>query len=289
MSAIHKELKEVTALIRSGDKVAISGSLEMAPMALVREVIRAGVKGLHLVCSGSVGLNADLLVGSGAVETIELSHVMLGESGLAPRFRRLAEQGALRILDHTCPGMASAFTAGAMGIPFIPVQGMLGTDYLRVREDFKLIADPYEPEQQTVVVPAITPDVTLFHAFQADKAGNVIASRYQNIMQMVQASQISIATVEEVVEVGELDESKGVKIPAAFLTAAVHAPYAAHPSSSPGYYGVDRPVFKYYATQAKTPDGFEQYVFQHVLSYENHQEYVKHHVAEKERAVWGIA
>lgn len=289
MSVIHKQLEEAAALIRSGDQVAISGSLEMAPMALIREVIRTGVKGLHLICSGSVGLNADLLLGSGAVDTIELSHVMLGESGLAPRFRRLAEQGAVRVLDHTCPGMASAFAAGAMGIPFIPVQGMLGTDYLRVREDFKLIPDPYSPEQQIVVVPAIKPDVTLFHAFQADTAGNVIASRYQNIMQLVQASRISVATVEEVVEVGQLDESKGVKIPAAFLTAVVHAPYGAHPSSCPDYYGGDRSVYKRYAQQAKTQDGFEQYLLQHVLSYENHQAYVQHHVAVKERAAWGIA
>ncbi|GFN31431.1 CoA transferase subunit A [Paenibacillus xylaniclasticus] len=289
MSSIHKELKEAAALVRSGYQVAISGSMEMAPMALIRELIRADLTGLRLLCSGSVGLNADLLVGRGVVQSIELSHMMLGESGLAPRFRRLTEQGALRVLDHTCPGIASALTAGAMGIPFIPVQGMLGTDYLKVRDDFKLIADPYEPEQQIVVVPAITPDVTLFHAFQADTAGNVIASRYQNIMQLVQASRINIVTVEEVVEARQLDESKGVKIPAALLTAVVHAPYGAHPSACPDYYDVDRSAFQRYAQQARTQEGFEQYVQEQVLAYESHTEYVRHHVSEKERAVWGIA
>lgn len=279
------KLEEAIALIRHGDKVAISGSVDMAPMALVRELIRAEVKGLHLVCSGSVGLNADMLVGSGAVDTIELSHVMLGESGLAPRFRRLAEQGAIRTLDHTCPGMSAAISAGAMGIPFIPVRGLLGTDYLQVRDDFKVIADPFEPGQEIVVVPAITPDVCIFHAYQADEEGNVIVSRSQNIKQLVQASLINIATVEETVTTDRLDDSLGARIPSAFLTAVVTAPYGAHPSGCPTYYEADRTALAHYANEAKTKETFDRYLSRHMLAYTDHRDYVRQYMTAKENAL----
>ena len=70
----------------------------------------------------------------------------------------------------------AALQAGVMNVPFVPVRGLLGTDYMRVRPDFKEIANPYDPRERIALVPAIAPDVAVFHGWQGDRFGNVVAN-----------------------------------------------------------------------------------------------------------------
>jgi len=79
--------------------VALAGNVDMSPLALVRELIRQGRRGLRLVLVPSGGLGADLLIGAGAVETAEFGSLHLGEYGVAPAFKRLAEGGRFPPLD----------------------------------------------------------------------------------------------------------------------------------------------------------------------------------------------
>lgn len=267
------ELPEAAALIHHGDTVAISGSMEMSPMALLRELIRSGASGLHLLCSGSAAINADLLIGAGCVETVEASQIILGEFGFAPHYRRAVEEGRLQVREHACPAMAAAIQAGAMGLPFIPVPGLLGTDYLQVRDDFRLIRNPYRPEEEVVVVPAIRPDVCIFHAYQADTQGNVVASRLQNNRLLAQASRHVIVTVEEVVAPGELDREKGTFIPTLYIHTVVEAPFGAYPTSCPGFYPADEAHMQTYLKAAGHPNEFEKYLQQYVFSYTRHEDY----------------
>ncbi len=76
-------------------------SVNMNPMGLVREVLRAPKKGLHVLASPVGGLAADLLVGAGAVHALEFAQVSLWEFGMAPNFRRAAEEGSIKLLEHT--------------------------------------------------------------------------------------------------------------------------------------------------------------------------------------------
>lgn len=161
-----------------------------------------------------------------------------------------------------------------MGVPFLPVRGLLGTDYLRVRPDFKVISNPYNADEQIVVVPAIRPDVAVFHAYQADTLGNVVASKIQNNRMLAQASKVAIATVEEIVAPEDLDRSRGVFIPSMFITAVVHAPMGAHPTRCPGYYPVDVAHMKLYAEMSKSPERFAEYLNEFVLGTENESEYL---------------
>jgi len=161
-----------------------------------------------------------------------------------------------------------------MNIPFIPVRGLYGSDYLKVRPDYKVIANPYDPREELVIVPAIRPDVALLHGFRADREGNVLVGWGDNKL-LAQASHRVIVTVEEVVE-GELVEvprGKAQLIPAVFITAVVPAPFGAHPTACPGFYPLDREHLREYAEAARSEEGFRQYLDRYIFGVADHQGY----------------
>lgn len=95
-------LRDAAQYVRSGMKVGIGGGPVMiTPIAVIREVLRQGARDLHLVASSTGGFGIDLLIGAGAVASVEFAQIVLNEFGAAPNFRRYAEQGRIRCLDHT--------------------------------------------------------------------------------------------------------------------------------------------------------------------------------------------
>src|SRR4030042_425166 len=50
---------------------------------------------------------------------------------VGPRWRRAVERGEIEWEDYSNFSMVARFTAGAMGIPFMPVRSLLGSDVLR--------------------------------------------------------------------------------------------------------------------------------------------------------------
>jgi glutaconate CoA-transferase subunit A len=95
-------LADAIAIIRDGDVVGVGGGpLYAAPMALIREIIRAGRRDLTMVLSPRSGLAADLLLGAECARVIEFAQVTLDEYGMPPNFRRLAQAGAIECREHT--------------------------------------------------------------------------------------------------------------------------------------------------------------------------------------------
>ena len=63
------------------------------PMALVREIIRQGKRFDTLYAAPSASLAADLLIGAALVDRVVLGYIGFEHMGLAPAFRRAAEEG----------------------------------------------------------------------------------------------------------------------------------------------------------------------------------------------------
>jgi glutaconate CoA-transferase, subunit A len=93
-------LPEAASLVREGDRLVLSGSMDFSPMALVREIVKQGTGNLHLISSASAAVNADLLIGAGAVASVEFPQIAFGEYGLAPHFRQAVESGRIEYRDH---------------------------------------------------------------------------------------------------------------------------------------------------------------------------------------------
>src|SRR5438105_15271682 len=98
-------LAALATAVPDGAKLAIPAHYAGPAMAATRELVRRGARGLHLVCVPQSGLQADLLIGAGAVRAIETSAVTLGEFGLAPRFTAAVRAGGVRVLDATWPAI----------------------------------------------------------------------------------------------------------------------------------------------------------------------------------------
>jgi glutaconate CoA-transferase, subunit A len=122
--------------------LVFSGSMDFSPMALIREIVKQGTGNLHLISSASAAVNADLLIGAGAVDSVEFPQIAFGEYGLAPHFRKLWNPGGSSTGTMSDPPSWRASVPGPWVCPLCRFAVFLGSDYMRVREDFREIANP---------------------------------------------------------------------------------------------------------------------------------------------------
>src|SRR5215467_13253416 len=206
MPIIADTIEEALAPIGDGIMLAVPREVAGVPMEATRALIRRGVKNLHLVALPTSTLQADLLIGAGAISTLETSAVSLGEFGPAPRFTDAMINGRIRMLDATCPALHAAFQAAEKGVPFMPLRGILGSDVLKYRPDWQVIDNPFANHDPIVLLPAIKPDVALLHAPMADHAGNVWIGRQRELATMAHAATRTVVTVEKIFDGNLLED-----------------------------------------------------------------------------------
>src|SRR6187401_871157 len=257
-----KSIDEVIAPIADGCTLVVPRESSGVPMAATRALIKRGVKRLHLVALPTSTLQADLLIGAGCVETLETSAVSLGEFGLAPRFTAAILGKTIRMKDATCPALHAAVQAAEKGVPFIPLRGLIGSDILAHRPDWRVIDNPFGNNDPIVLLPAIKPDVALFHAGMADRFGNVFIGRDRELLTMAHAAARTIATVEKIYDGNLMDDpalSAGT-VPGFYVDTVAVAPRGAWPLPLLDHYAADG------AKLAATADGFARYLDQHVYA-----------------------
>src|ERR1700693_2709104 len=198
MAVIARTLDEFLAPIADGAMLAVPRETSGVAMAATRALIRRGVERRHLGALPTSTLQADLLIGAGCVETLETSAVSLGEFGPAPRFTAAILAGSIRMMDATCPALHAQFQAAEKGVPFMPLRGLIGSDVLAHRPDWKILDNPFGNNDPIVLLPALKPDVVLFHAPMADRAGNVFVGTQREFFAMAHAAHKTIVTVEEI-------------------------------------------------------------------------------------------
>ena len=266
MPQFVRTLDEALAPITDGCVLAIPRESSGAAMTATRALIRRGIKRISLIALPTSSLQADMLIGAGCVETLETSAVSLGEFGLAPRFTAAIMAGAIKMKDATCPALHAAFQASEKGVPFMPLRGLIGSDVLAHRPDWKTIDNPFGDGDPIVLLPAIKPDVALFHAPMADRHGNVWIGRQRELMTMAHAAAKTVVTVENIHAGNLLEDPKlaAGTIAGFYVEAVAVAERGAWPLPLPDYYAWDAVHLAEYAKLAATDDGFAQYLKQHV-------------------------
>jgi glutaconate CoA-transferase, subunit A len=255
-------LEALAAEVRSGAKLAVPADYCGVAMAATAAIIANRPEKLHLVCVPVTGMQGDMLIGEGLVGTLETSAVTLGEAGSAPRFVDAVRKGAFHLMDATCPAIHAGLIAAQKGVPFLPIRGILGSDLLRTRSDWKIIDNPFAAGDPIVVVPAIQPDVALFHAPEADRFGNVRIGRRRELVTVAQASKATLVTVERLSETSLLrDENSAAGVlPALYVDKIAVAPRGAWPIGLWGEYPPDTAEIARYAAMARTAEGFLAYM-----------------------------
>jgi glutaconate CoA-transferase subunit A len=255
-------LETLAGRIAPGESVAIPVDNAGVSMAATAALIEAGITGLRLVCVPVGGMQADLLIGAKAVASLETSAISLGEAGGAPRFGAGVREGAFALFDATCPAIFAGLLAAQKGVPFMPIAGIIGSDLLRVRPDWKVIDSPTGVPGKVVVVPAITPDVALFHAPEADRSGNIRIGRHRELADMAYASKRTFVTVERIVERNllETEDSAAGVLPSLYVDSVAVAERGAWPLPLWDEYDGDAAEVARYAAMARTEEGFRAYL-----------------------------
>jgi glutaconate CoA-transferase subunit A len=248
-------LQEAAKLVQPGHTLALGGmTLYRRPVAFVRELIRQGAGDLTLLAL-TAGYESDLLVGAGLVKQVRTCYFGLEVFGLAPMFTRLATAGKIAVIEETEASIAFGLRAALAGVGFMPGQGWLGTDLLRVRPDVKLVDDPYS-ERSYMAFPAIHPDVAVIHARAADPSGNaLLGSNLAVDWELSLAAKTTIVTTERLVE--RLEGQANLLGP--YVNAIVEAPQGAHPTSCyPDYPLAGEEILNY--IEACAAGWFEEYL-----------------------------
>ena len=262
MLATRLSVEHLVEQVPDGAMLALPPDYSYCAMAAVRALVRRGVRDLHLVGVPALGFQGDLLIGAGCVRTVETAAVTLSEYGLAPRFTAAVRNESIHMKDATCPAIHAALQAAEKGIPFMPLRGLIGSDLMRMRDDWKVGPNPFADNDPIVYLPAIRPDVSLFHAPMADRFGNVWIGVRRELMLMAHASARTLVTVEEIVDGNLMDDDriKAGTIPALYVTAIAEAAQGAWPVGVPGQYEPDHAHLARYVELARSGEGFQRYL-----------------------------
>jgi glutaconate CoA-transferase, subunit A len=274
-------LSQAVASVPNGSHVALSGfATARCTMAFAHEAIRQGINKLTVSqCVGAI--DADMLVGAGAVERIVYGGGSRGRSGQHSCLNRAIEQGTLMTEELSSLSMTFRYLAGSLGLPFIPIRSLNGSDILKQLQEkspspVSTLKDPFTGEDWLVIAPLI-PDVAVIQAQVADEEGNawILGPRWDNEEQ-VKASQRTIIITEELVSTETIRRSpERTLVPGFKVSHVVHLPFAAHPSSVYGVYDFDKEHIKLYAEASRTPQGFQEYLDTYVYSVKDHWEYLE--------------
>lgn len=233
-------MAEAATTLHDGQTLALGGmTLYRRPLAFVRALLQRdqAPRNLTLLCF-TAGLESDLLVGAGCVQTVRSVYFGLESFGLAPMYSAAAQQGSIRIQEETELSIVSGMRATMAGTSYMPSRAWRGTDLPRLRPDVQAAPDAYGHDE-LVAFPAISLELAVLHGLAADGQGNVLLNRNLGIdMELVYIAKTVIVTVERLVD-DVRNEGGGHVLPAPGADYIVEAPQGAWPTSCYPLYPMD--------------------------------------------------
>jgi glutaconate CoA-transferase, subunit A len=293
MSGKLVDLRDAAALVPDGATMSFGGfTTQRHPMAFIYELIRLGRRRLYLL-GHSPGGDWDILIGAGCVKRVELAYEAdEAFNTVGPRWRKAVERGGIEWEDYSNFSMVARFTAGAMGIPFMPVRSLLGSDVAQKAaltpdqrkadprtspKKLHVMASPFHPEEQVVLVPAIHTDFAVIHVQKATAEGTVRihGQTFADIQQALCADTV-IVTAEEIVEEDELRRDPEMnQLPYFAVKHVCHVPFGAHPYAVYQVYDYDPVQLREYHDAAREDDSFRAYLDKYVYGPKDHREYLE--------------
>lgn len=272
----------VQKFVKDGVMLRSGGIALRKPMALLHEVIRQRKREITFVTSGFT-FDGDLMVGSGCITRLEGSYFGLEALGLSANYRRAQEKSIphyVPLEEYTNYGMTIRYMAGAMGLPFFPGKGLLGSDipkfsHTDLNKKTHEMDCPFTGER-VMLLPAIHPDVAFLHAQRCDHEGNVqIWGQIGDDQWGTLSAKHIVVSVEEIVDENIVrgDPNRTI-IPGFRVDAIVEAPFGAHPSQCQGYYDLDLDYKMMYTERVRTREGYLRYLEEWIHSVPDHNAYL---------------
>jgi len=286
MSKVMTTKEAISRFVHDGDFVYIGGYICRPPFAAVHEIIRQKKKNLTITRSNAAD-DFDMMIGAGVVSKFIGTFLSLGVYGLGRCYRRSIEKSIphkIEVEEYTNLSLPMMLLAGSMGMPFIPVNDMKGSDLLNVKSfmgesKYKIINSPFDGKP-TLLVPALNPDIAIIHVQQADESGNAqIWGIGGDCKAGANAAQKVIVSCERIVDrdvIGK-DPSRTI-VPSFKVVAVTEEPFGAHPGYTPGFYDVDFGFGYQYQQASNTVEGFEAFLKEWVYEVENRRAYIANYI-----------
>lgn len=194
--------KALEDIVRDGQMIAVGGfGLCGIPEALIAALRDSGVKNLTVI-SNNAGVD-DFGLGM-LLATRQIKKMISSYVGENKEFERQFLAGELEV-EFTPQGtLAEKLRAGGAGIPAFFTKTGVGTVVAEGKEVREFDGEHYVMER------SLTPDIALVKAYIADKSGNLVYNKTARNFNpnTAMAGKITIAEVEKIVEVGELDPNQ---------------------------------------------------------------------------------
>ncbi|MGB9867690.1 MAG: CoA transferase subunit A [Bacillota bacterium] len=274
-----RSLKEVVASIADGSHVAMGGfAIARNPIAFVHELIRQNKR--HLTVSQIIGgMDSDLLVGAGCVDELIYGGGSLDRFGRIDNINNAICTGSIRAHEYSALSMTFRYLAGQLGLPFIPLTSMRGSDMyydLIQRGELAELDNPFDPSSKVLVAKPLVPDYTVIAVPIADCEGNVWINGPRWDVEAAKAAKHLIVLAEQVTEPEAAKRmAQSVAIAGVCVEAVVHVPFCAYPTSMYGVYDYDPVHLKLYAEYSGKKEKFDEYLNNYVLSCKDHMEYLE--------------
>lgn len=272
---LMSEAEAISQFVHDGDYIGteLYGTVR-CPMSLVNEVVRQGKK--NLLVAGQGVLELDMLLAAGLVKKLDITYIGLEVYGVSNCLRREVESGRVETcVEWSNAAFAGRFKAAAMGVPFIPLRSMLGTDTMKYSAA-KVVADPFSG-QLICLIPALILDVGLIHVHRADRYGNAQVDGISGFAaEMARACKSLIVSAEEIIDTEEIRHHPDrTIIPYYLVDAVVEAPFASHPGEMCYVHRRDEDQIREWVKAAETPETTQQYLDKYIYGVKNHQEYLE--------------
>ena len=262
--------------VHDGDYFVIGGfGANRTPFAAVHEIVRQKRRNLKFAGHTSTH-DLQVLAAGGVIDTVDIAYVIgLEARGLSRCSRKLFEEQRVKINEDTNYGLAIRFKAAAMGIPFIPIRNVMGTDTFTYGCG-KIIRCPFTGKK-LIAKPAIYPDVAVIHVHEADKYGNACFRGISvSDIDVANCAKRLIITAEHIVENDSFLENPGrTQIPYYLVDAVVESPWGAYPGTMPYEYFSDEEHLREWLTVEKDPAAFEDFLEKNIYSCADHLEYIE--------------
>ncbi len=272
-------LEKAAASIPDGSTVAIGGlSMNSAPMALVRELVRQEKKDLDLVAIVA-GMAVDWLVAGGCVRRVLAGLVSFEGLGLAPNFRAAVQSGAVAIEEYSEHLLICRLQAQSYNLPFMPTRAGLGTDVLGLHAESGAVREEKDGPtgERYVACTRLPVDVALVHAHEADERGNTRVNPKLVWMdnEIVNAASRTVASVERVVDTAVFTaEPERTTYPRFMIDTVAPAPQGAYPCSCFPDYSHDSDFFMAYSQAARDRETFTQFFQERVAGPETWEDFL---------------
>jgi glutaconate CoA-transferase subunit A len=275
-------LAEAAALVHDGDTIALGGfACTRNSVAFTHELIRQGRRDLTL-SAAVLGMDADLLGGAGRVARLIYGGGSLDRFGAIQCVNRAYEQGTLIPEYYSSLAVCMRYMAGALGIPFMPIKSLLGSDLLTRLEqetavdNVREMDDPFTGEH-VVLLRSLVPDVAVVHVHCSDEEGNarILGPRWDNDEAIKAARQV-IVLAEEIVSSDVIRQQPELTFISGFrVNAVVEVPYGAHPTSMFRCYDHDEDHLRLWVSKARTDKGALEYVDEWIMGSRDHFHYLE--------------